>query len=56
MTKRIAPELTKDVKKAGSKRGFDIYRSVRPTIDAFTTRFPGRVDNAIAAAIDFPMM
>ncbi len=24
--------------------------------DAFTTRFPGRVDNAIAAAIDFPMM
>jgi len=56
MTKRVAPELTKKVKKAGSQRGFDIYRSVRPTIDAFTTRFPGRVDNAIAAAIDFPMM
>tara|TARA_R100001129_G_scaffold90608_1_gene61822 strand:+ start:584 stop:2647 length:2064 start_codon:yes stop_codon:yes gene_type:complete len=39
------------VDKAGN-----IYRSVRPTIDAFTTMFPGRIDNAMAAAIDFPMM
>ena len=45
------PKQTTVVDKAGN-----IYRSVRPTIDAFTTMFPGRVDNAMAAAIDFPMM
>ena len=32
------------------------YRNIRPGIDAFTTAFPGRADNALAAAIDFPMM
>ena len=45
------PKQTTVVDKAGN-----IYRSVRPTIDAFTTMFPGRIDNAMAAAIDFPMM
>ena len=34
----------------------DVYKSIRPGIDAFTTAFPGRADNALAAAIDFPMM
>ena len=34
----------------------DVYKSVRPAIDAFTTAFPGKADNALAAAIDFPLM
>jgi hypothetical protein len=34
----------------------NIYKNVRPGIDKFTTMFPGKADNAIAAAIDFPMM
>ena len=34
----------------------NVYKNVRPGIDKFTTMFPGKVDNAIAAAIDFPMM
>ena len=45
------PKQTTIADKAGN-----IYRSVRPTIDAFTTAFPGKADNAIAAAIDLPMM
>ena len=45
------PKQTTIVDKTGN-----IYRSVRPAINAFTTMFPGRVDNALAAAIDFPMM
>ena len=39
------------IKKAGNA-----YKSIRPGIDALTTAFPGKADNAIAAAIDFPMM
>ena len=38
------------------KNAGNAYKSIRPGIDAFTTAFPGRADNAIAAAIDFPMM
>ena len=34
----------------------NVYKNVRPGIDKFTTMFPGKADNAIAAAIDFPMM
>ena len=30
--------------------------NLRPGINKFTTMFPGKVDNAVAAAIDFPMM
>ena len=32
------------------------YRSVRPSIDTLTKIIPGKADNALAAAIDFPMM
>jgi hypothetical protein len=38
------------------KNAGNAYRSIRPGIDALTTAFPGKADNAIAAAIDFPMM
>ena len=38
------------------KNAGNAYRSIRPGIDAFTTMFPGKADNALAAAIDFPMM
>ena len=38
------------------KNAGNAYKSIRPGIDAFTTAFPGRADNALAAAIDFPMM
>jgi len=34
----------------------NVYKNVRPGINKFTTMFPGKADNAIAAAIDFPMM
>ena len=34
----------------------NVYKNVRPGIDKFTTMFPGKADNALAAAIDFPMM
>ena len=34
----------------------NVYKNVRPGIDTFTKMFPGKADNAIAAAIDFPMM
>ena len=34
----------------------NVYKNVRPGIDKFTKMFPGKADNAIAAAIDFPMM
>ena len=32
------------------------YKKIRPGIDKATQMFPGKADNAIAAAIDFPMM
>jgi hypothetical protein len=32
------------------------YRSVRPSIDTLAKIIPGKADNALAAAIDFPMM
>ena len=38
------------------KNAGNAYKSIRPGIDAFTTAFPGKADNALAAAIDFPMM
>jgi len=38
------------------KNAGNAYRSIRPGIDAFTTMFPGKADNALAAAVDFPMM
>ena len=38
------------------KNAGNAYRSIRPGIDALTTAFPGKADNALAAAIDFPMM
>ena len=44
-------ELVQRAEKMGN-----IYRSVRPNIDALTNIIPGRADNALAAAIDFPMM
>ena len=44
-------ELVQRAEKMGN-----IYRSVRPNIDALTNVIPGRADNALAAAIDFPMM
>ena len=34
----------------------NVYKNVRPGIDTFTKMFPGKADNALAAAIDFPMM
>ena len=34
----------------------NIYRSVRPSIDSLTNVIPGKADNALAAAIDLPMM
>ena len=51
------PEPKKNTKqKTIVDKAGNIYRSVRPTIEAFTTAFPGRADNALAAAIDLPMM
>ena len=52
----------KQPEKSKTKSLFDrfnvanVYKNVRPSIDTFTKMFPGKADNAIAAAIDFPMM
>jgi hypothetical protein len=39
-----------------AEKAGNVYRNVRPAINTFTTMFPGKADNALAAAIDFPMM
>ena len=50
-TTKAIRELVQRAEKIGN-----IYRSVRPSIDSLTNVIPGKADNAIAAAIDLPMM
>ena len=50
-TTKAIRELVQRAEKMGN-----IYRSVRPSIDSLTNVIPGKADNAIAAAIDLPMM
>ena len=50
-TRSLFDSFNERIKNAGNA-----YKSIRPGIDAFTTAFPGKADNALAAAVDFPMM
>ena len=50
-TTKAIRELVQTAEKMGN-----IYRSVRPSIDSLTNVIPGKADNALAAAIDLPMM
>ncbi len=50
-TTKAIRELVQRAEKMGN-----IYRSVRPSIDSLTNVIPGKADNALAAAIDLPMM
>ena len=50
------PEKSKVQSFFDKSNASNIYKNVRPAIDKFTTMFPGKADNALAAAIDFPMM
>ena len=50
-TRSMFDSFNERIKNAGNT-----YRSVRPSIDTLTRIIPGKADNALAAAIDFPMM
>lgn len=50
-TRSMFDSFNQRIKNAGNT-----YRSVRPSIDTLTKIIPGKADNALAAAIDFPMM
>jgi len=50
-TRSMFDSFNERIKNAGNT-----YRSVRPSIDTLTKIIPGKADNALAAAIDFPMM